>query len=115
MVNGEERSPKKFLLAIDPSRVRLEEFILVFMNVTSCPAASQAAILYDFVWRSLRKHTFLKLRGQLELGACARSKQNYSHWHVQRSKNRDDRWRRGRDRAVTVLLGKLHFVKGTSG
>ena len=31
---------------------------------------------------------------------------NYYHWHTQRSKNRNDRWRRGRERAITVQLGK---------
>ena len=31
---------------------------------------------------------------------------NYYHWHMQRSKNRDDRWRRGQERAITVQLGK---------
>ena len=57
----------------------------------------------------MRKYEFLKLRGQPKLGACAGSEnamRNYYHWHTQRSKNRDDRWRRGRERAITVQLGK---------
>ena len=79
--------------------------------MTSRPYYFQAAILYNFVWRcrSLRKDTFSKLCGQLELGTCARSNyamRNYHHRSVQHSKQWDDRWRCGRERAATVQLGR---------
>ena len=57
-----------------PVAHKLKYFNNMQINVTSLPQYFLPPFCTRFVWSSLRKYTFLKLRGQLELGACARSK-----------------------------------------